>query len=794
MKRIVLSLIAILSFCIVVFSCATKTVEDKVKAEDFHLEEFLPSVQERMESAFKEGDSKRTWNLRNDADFEVEVADGVWWVPANILGKTRYTNNQIASIVTEDPRIKRELIGNLYEAIQLFQISGFSDGDDNIRSTANGINWEHHKPGYYAITSNNGCCATDSNWLLYLLDGKYDEVGMMSYSNSDGGGHVFNYIKDGDYYYFIDLTHYRNDFQSSAEETGDMNVYWNTDFIAGNIHRTKDPMQYVQYCLDNYSNPPVLFTMYPGHEVVSIDSVRTANGITITYNKEIEDYMTVVYDKPDDNLTYGFAVDKSRVPDWSLSPTVPYTIVSEYDVVYLMSNDYKIMPGSGFGSGFGDTIKLSVLLNDEVISDYEYELSNQIGTATKNDDGSLWLHATKAGRSNLIITVNGVSYPPFRWHQAPDFRFNLDADTKMNPEKDTWNIRDNADFCAEIVEGVYWVPANSLGKTRYTNKEIAELVNKTPEEKRARIGNLYEAIQLFQISGFSDGDDNIRSTANGINWEHHKPGYYAITSNNGCCATDSNWLLYLLDGKYDEVGMMSYSNSDGGGHVFNYIKDGDYYYFIDLTHYRNDFRASSIETGNGHDYIQSDFIAGNIHKTRDPLLYVQYCLDLFNDPPVLFTMYPGHEVVSIDSVRTANGITITYNKEIEDYMTVVYDNPDDNLTYGFAVDNSDVPDWSLSPTVPYTIVSEYDVVYLKSDEYKIMPDSGFGAGVGSEIKLLVILNGYPTSNYSVELKDSIGELKMYSDGSFGLKSTKNGDCAVEVTVNGQVYSFRWHQD
>ena len=101
----------------------------------------------------------------------------------------------------------------------------------------------------------------------------------------------------------------------------------------------------------------------------------------------------------------------------------------------------------------------------------------------------------------------------------------------------------------------------------------------------------------------------------------------------------------------------------------------------------------------------------------------------------------------------------------------------------------------LQQGVPAAGLEDGDVVvYLKSDEYKIMPDSGFGAGVGSEIKLLVILNGYPTSNYSVELKDSIGELKMYSDGSFGLKSTKNGDCAVEVTVNGQVYSFRWHQD
>jgi hypothetical protein len=377
----------------------------------------------------------------------------------------------------------------------------------------------------------------------------------------------------------------------------------------------------------------------------------------------------------------------------------------------------------------------------------------------------------------LCNSNTGLSYSPEDWQLGAS---------------DTWNLRYDASFEVEVADGVWWVPANALGKTRYTNKQIAEMVEKTPEEKRKKISNLYEAIQLFQISGFADGNDNIRVSANGINWEHHKPGYYAITTNNGCCATDSNWLLYVLDGDYDEVGMISYSESDGGGHVFNYIKEDGYYYFIDLTHYRNDFRGSSVESGNGNDYAQSDYVAGNIHKTKDPMRYVQYCLDSYNNPPVLFTMYPNHEVVSIDSVRSGKNIVITYNKEIEKTMKVIYDKPGDNVTYGFAVDNSRVPDWSRSRKAPYEIVTDYGFVCLDTGFYKIFPDSGFGSGRGNIIQAYVLVNGKRTKDFEVDYEETIGPIVKDSDGRLSLHVDNIGDCDINIRINGKTYVFCWH--
>ena len=115
------------------------------------------------------------------------------------------------------------------------------------------------------------------------------------------------------------------------------------------------------------------------------------------------------------------------------------------------------------------------------------------------------------------------------------------------------------------------------------------------------------ALQLYQISDFRAADDNVRIPESGINWEHHKPGYYAVLTNEGCCATDSNWLNYILRGDYEEVGYMATSQRDGGGHIFNYIKHEGFYYFIDLTHYRASDYNTAVENGGGTGQVGDAF-------------------------------------------------------------------------------------------------------------------------------------------------------------------------------------------
>lgn len=177
--------------------------------------------------------------------------------------------------------------------------------------------------------------------------------------------------------------------------------------------------------------------------------------------------------------------------------------------------------------------------------------------------------------------------------------------------KNIGNYRNDADFEIKVGEGVYWVPVCSLGKTRYTNAEMSAFLELTPEEKRERIGNLYEAVQLFQLSRFEGVFDNDDRFVDGWQCSKHTAPRDAVANNRGCCATDTNWLMWFLDGKYDHVGALSYGQRDGNGHVISHFAHEGKHYFIDMMMARVDsgdfFRVKERRMMNGKQRSGRDF-------------------------------------------------------------------------------------------------------------------------------------------------------------------------------------------
>ncbi|MBQ3126628.1 MAG: hypothetical protein IJC15_06110, partial [Clostridia bacterium] len=130
---------------------------------------------------------------------------------------------------------------------------------------------------------------------------------------------------------------------------------------------------------------------------------------------------------------------------------------------------------------------------------------------------------------------------------------------------------------------------------------------------------------------------------------------------------------------------------DGNGHIFNYIFHEGWYYIIDMTHYRTDWVATAVESGDMGDYRSTDFIAGNIHKTRDLQRYVDYVQNEYNDPPGLMFMYDAADCYALEGVPSRNGICITYEEGAQ--LNVLFDDPNDELTYGFAPAPKNRPNW-----------------------------------------------------------------------------------------------------
>ena len=256
-------------------------------------------------------------------------------------------------------------------------------------------------------------------------------------------------------------------------------------------------------------------------------------------------------------------------------------------------------------------------------------------------------------------------------------------DTYIAPsEYDTETLRYNANFRVKVAEGVNWVPVNTLGKPNMTAEEI-EALGRDPEKLREKLNTLYDVIQYIQVADFRDADDNIWINDDDMSWEHHKPGEMAIITNEGCCATISNLMNFLLEGNYEEVGFIAYSQSDAGGHVFNYIEHNNLYYFIDLTHYRNDFMCTAVEDGTLASYYASDYIAGNVHEAIRIEDYVEYCRDDYNDPPELFSLYMANNCLPISPVNDGTLLEIIYPESSKEIVKIVYDKPNDNMQYSF---------------------------------------------------------------------------------------------------------------
>ena len=162
------------------------------------------------------------------------------------------------------------------------------------------------------------------------------------------------------------------------------------------------------------------------------------------------------------------------------------------------------------------------------------------------------------------------------------------------------------------------------------------------ENKRKKIGNLYEAIQLFQISEFRGCLDNKNFWLNGVHWQTHKTPEEAVLSNEGCCATDTNWLAYFIGDKYEKVGCFCYGNTDENGHITTYIKQGKHYYFIDMMMCRKDSQKFFCQESGSLDDLMHTEWAGFLFKSKIPTDFCQFyieCLKSKNrDVPYCFYM------------------------------------------------------------------------------------------------------------------------------------------------------------
>lgn len=195
---------------------------------------------------------------------------------------------------------------------------------------------------------------------------------------------------------------------------------------------------------------------------------------------------------------------------------------------------------------------------------------------------------------------------------------------------DIGNYVHDASFQYEIYPGAVQVPVCSLGQTRYTNEDMADMARLPVEERRKLIGNLYEAIQLFQAAGFRGRLDNHDEYVGGVHWQTHQGPEAAVSSNEGCCATDTNWLSYFLKDRYDAIGSFCFGHADQNGHITTCIMHGGLHYFIDMMMCRRDSQPYFDREDVPPEKRQSPEWAGLLYACEDPVQMCRFYTNRFH--------------------------------------------------------------------------------------------------------------------------------------------------------------------
>ncbi|MDE7281328.1 MAG: hypothetical protein K2N36_06280 [Ruminiclostridium sp.] len=256
--------------------------------------------------------------------------------------------------------------------------------------------------------------------------------------------------------------------------------------------------------------------------------------------------------------------------------------------------------------------------------------------------------------------------------------------------KDTGNYSNSVRFETEVYKGVYWLPINSLGASEYTNKEMTVISQMPLTDKKQHIHNLYEAVQLFQVSEFRGTFDNKDYWIDNIHWQTHKNPEEAVLSNEGCCATDTNWLSYFIKDRYDSVGSFCYANKDGNGHITTYIKNSGKYYFIDMMMCRRDSQDFLCkENGVLSELFNSEW-AGFLYKCKNPVDFCLFNIERFKAKnrkvPFCFYLRESSFVTATGEHTDENGVTFYIPKK--DKPVIIYANDDENCVLSFV----DLPD------------------------------------------------------------------------------------------------------
>ena len=116
------------------------------------------------------------------------------------------------------------------------------------------------------------------------------------------------------------------------------------------------------------------------------------------------------------------------------------------------------------------------------------------------------------------------------------------------------------------------------------SKTSRTLLKGSVQELAAAVNSVPDVLTWMHYAAFGLGEGDQQLPMENLTWHFNYSPDVVFRRNTGNCGGTAGLVEYLLQGDYDEVGIigLTYARGMGGGHVINYLRQGKTWYVLDF--------------------------------------------------------------------------------------------------------------------------------------------------------------------------------------------------------------------
>ncbi len=129
--------------------------------------------------------------------------------------------------------------------------------------------------------------------------------------------------------------------------------------------------------------------------------------------------------------------------------------------------------------------------------------------------------------------------------------------------------------------------SSMLGGTTLTAQQAYDLVDADPETVKQQVKTAADVLMYMLAAQIGDNGGCNCDNWGGYTWHTNFSAKEVMEKKLSNCGASANLANYLLEGDYEEVGIIlhAYYPGNGGGHVYNYFLHNGKYYIVDFSWY-----------------------------------------------------------------------------------------------------------------------------------------------------------------------------------------------------------------